>query len=137
MSIHLHDHTEWIDQLEPASRELLEHSWHEATKVFSARGLDNYVKGAAALRGLGRGHELVNAWIDSAPQVAQEVGEDVVGELATTALMLASKTSGAVIELVLATAPTAARRLADGALFMQYLQFLNTLVAQAPRGLRP
>ena len=137
MSVHLHDHAEWTDQLEPASRELLEHSWPDATKVFSARGLDNYVKGAAALRGLGRGHELVDAWIDGAPQVAQEIGEDVVGELATTALMLASKTSGSVIELVLATAPTAARRLADGALFMQYLQFLNTLVAQAPRGLRP
>lgn len=137
MSVHLHDHAEWIDQLEPASRELLERSWPDATKVFSARGLDNYVKGAAALRGLGRGHELVDAWIASAPQVAKEIGEDVVGELATIALMLASKTSGAVIELVLATAPTAARRLADGALFMQYLQFLNTLVAQAPRGLRP
>jgi len=137
MSVHLHDHAEWTDQLEPASRELLELTWPQATKVFSARGLDNYVKGAAALRGLGRGHELVNAWIDGAPQVAQEIGEDVVGELATTALMLASKTSGSVIELMLATAPTAARRLADGALFMQYLQFLNTLVAQAPRGLRP
>lgn len=137
MSVHFQDHAEWIDQLEPASRELLAHRWPDATKVFSARGLDNYVKGAAALRGLGRGAALVNAWIDGAPQVAQEVGEDVVGELATTALMLASKTSGAVIERVLATAPTAARRLADGALFMQYLQFLNTLVAQAPRGLRP
>ena len=137
MSVHLDDHAEWIEQLEPASRELLEHSWSDATKVFSARGLDNYVKGAAALRGLGRGDELVNAWIDGAPQVAKEVGEDVVGELATSALMLASKTSGSVIELVLATAPTAARRLADGALFLQYLQFLNTLVAQAPRGLRP
>ncbi|WP_234263720.1 nitric oxide reductase activation protein NorD [Hydrogenophaga sp. NFH-34] len=137
MSVHLEDHAEWIEQLAPASRELLEHSWSDATKVFSARGLDNYVKGAAALRGLGRGDELVNAWIASAPQVAKEVGEDVVGELATSALMLASKTSGSVIELVLATAPTAARRLADGALFLQYLQFLNTLVAQAPRGLRP
>lgn len=137
MSAHLHDHAEWMDPLEPASRELLVHRWPDAAKVFSARGLDNYVKGAAALRGLGRGAELVNAWIDSAPQVAQEVGEDVVGELASTALMLASKTSGAVIERVLGTAPTAARRLADGALFMQYLQFLNTLVAQAPRGLRP
>ena len=137
MSVHLNDHTEWTGQLASASRELLEHSWSDATKVFSARGLDNYVKGAAALRGLGRGDELVNAWIDGAPQVAREVGEDVVGELATTALMLASKTSGAVIELVLATAPTAARRLADGGLFLQYLQFVGTLVAQAPRGLRP
>ncbi|HMN94557.1 MAG TPA: nitric oxide reductase activation protein NorD [Hydrogenophaga sp.] len=137
MSVHLQDHAEWTDPLSPASRELLEHSWPEATRVFSARGIDNYVKGAAALRGLGRGDQLVITWIDSAPQVAREVGEDVVGELATTALTLASRTAGAVIELVLATAPTAARRLGDGALFLQYLQFLNTLVAQAPRGLRP
>ena len=137
MTLHLHDYAEWLADLEPASRELLEHSWSDATKVFSARGLDNYVKGASALRGLGRGAAPVNAWIDSAPQVAKEVGEDVVGELATTALLLASRTSGAVIELVLATAPTAARRLADGALFLQYLQFLNVLLAQAPRGLRP
>ena len=137
MSVHLHDHAEWTDTLEPVSLELLEHTWGDATKVFSARGLDNYVKGASALRGLGRGNGPVHAWIDSAPQVAKEVGEDVVSELATTALMLASKTSGAVIELVLATAPTAARRLADGALFLQYLQFLNSLLAQAPRGLRP
>jgi nitric oxide reductase NorD protein len=137
MSVHLQDHAEWTDTLEPASLELLAHTWGDATKVFSARGLDNYVKGASALRGLGRGIGPVHAWIDSAPQVAKEVGEDVVSELATTALMLASKTSGAVIELVLATAPTAARRLADGVLFLQYLQFLNTLLAQAPRGMRP
>ena len=137
MSVQLQDHAEWVEQLDPSSVDLLTHTWPEATKVFSARGLDNYVKGAAALRGLGRGHALVNAWIEGAPQVAKEIGEDVVGELATTALVLASKTSGAVIELVLATAPTAAKRLADAALFMQYLQFLNTLVAQAPRGLRP
>ena len=137
MNAHLHDQAEWIEPLEPALRERLEHGWAEAAKVLSPRALDHYVKGAAALRGLGRGAELVHAWLDSAPQVAREVGEDVVAELATTALALASKTSGAVIELVLVTAPTAARRLADGALFLQYLQFLSMLVALAPRGLRP
>jgi hypothetical protein len=109
----------------------------EASRHLSPRGLDNYAKGAAALHGLGRGSELVHTWIASVPLVARELGEDVVSELATTALMLASKTSGAVIERMLATAPTAAQRLADPALFLQYLQFLNTLVAQAPRGLRP
>jgi hypothetical protein len=51
--------------------------------------------------------------------------------------MLASKTSGAVIELLLATAPTAASRLGDAQLFLNYLQFINTLIAQAPRGVRP
>ncbi|MDP3700985.1 MAG: nitric oxide reductase activation protein NorD [Hylemonella sp.] len=137
MSVHLADYEEWLADLAPESRVLLEHTWSDATRVFSARGLDNYVKGASALRGLGRGAGVVDAWIDAAPQVAKEVGEDAVAELVTVALMLASRTSGAVIELVLATAPTAARRLADGLLFQQYAQFLNTLVAQAPRGLRP
>ena len=137
MGVHLQDHLEWLEQLEPMSRVLAEQHWPEAAKVLSSRGMDNYAKGAAALRGLGRGPEVVNAWLKGVPQVAKEVGEDVVGELATTALVLASKTSGAVIELVLSTAPTAARRLADSALFLQYLQFLNALVAQAPRGLRP
>jgi hypothetical protein len=137
MSINLDDYQTLLEDLEPESRALLQAEWTEATKVFSPRGLDNYVKGASALKGLGRGRGPVDAWITEAPQVAKEVGEDVVADLATTALMLASKTSGAVIELILATAPTAARRLGDGELFRNYLQFLNTLVAQAPRGVRP
>ncbi|MHB1100393.1 MAG: VWA domain-containing protein, partial [Burkholderiales bacterium] len=109
----------------------------DATKVFSPRGLDNYLKGVSAIRGLGRGDSLVETWIKEAPRVAKEVGEDVVGELATASLTLASKTSGAVIELLLATAPAAAKRLGDAQLFINYLQFINTLIAQAPRGVRP
>jgi nitric oxide reductase NorD protein len=137
MSINLDDYKELLEDLEPESLDLLHSVWPDATKVFSPRGLDNYLKGASALRGLGRGRSLVDAWIDATPQVAKEVGEDVVGDLATAALMLASRTSGAVIELMLATAPTAAKRLGDAHLFQNYLQFLNTLIAQAPRGVRP
>lgn len=80
---------------------------------------------------------MVDCWIDEIPLVAKEVGEDVVGDLATSVLGLASRTSGAVIELVLATSPTAAKRLGDAHLFQNYLQFLNVLIAQAPRGIRP
>jgi hypothetical protein len=137
MSVNLDDYKELVDDLTPESQEILRSTWAEATKVYSARGLDNYIKGAVALRGLGRGCNLVVAWLENAPQVAKEVGEDVVADLATTALTLASKTSGAVIEMMLATAPTAASRLGDSTLFIKYLQFLNTLLAQAPRGVRP
>ena len=137
MGINPDDYKELLEDLEPESVALLHVTWPEATRVFSPRGLDNYLKGASALRGLGRGRGVVDAWINEAPQVAKEVGEDVVGDLATSALTLASRTSGAVIELVLATAPTAAKRLGDAQLFQQYLQFLNTLIAQAPRGVRP
>ncbi|MBU1264771.1 MAG: nitric oxide reductase activation protein NorD [Gammaproteobacteria bacterium] len=137
MSIKLEDYAELLEDLSPHTRDALNAAWHEATKVFSPRGLDNYLKGVSAIRGLGRGDSLVETWIEQAPQVAKEVGEDVVADLATASLMLASKTSGAVIELLLATAPTAAKRLGDSALFLKYLQFINTLIAQAPRGVRP
>lgn len=137
MAVHLDDYAELLEDLPAACREALDSAWHDATKVFSPRGLDNYLKGAAALGRLGRGPELISAWIDGAPQVAKEVGEDVVAELVTHALHLASKTSGGVIALILSTAPTAAKRLGDADLFLNYLQFLNTLVSQAPRGVRP
>ena len=137
MSIKLEDYAELLEDLSEHSRAALEANWHDATRVFSPRGLDNYLKGISAIRGLGRGDSLVETWIQNAPGVAKEVGEDVVSELATSALTLASKTSGVVIELLLATAPTAANRLGDAQLFLNYLQFINTLLAQAPRGVRP
>lgn len=137
MTINLDDYKELLEDLEPESIELLHHAWPEAIKVFSPRGLDNYLKGVSAIRGLGRGRSLVDCWINEVPLVAKEIGEDIIGDLATSLLSLASRTSGAVIELVLSTAPTAAKRLGDAHLFQNYLQFLNTLIAQAPRGIRP
>jgi len=137
MSFSLAGYAELLENLSPHSQEALQANWHEATKVFSPRGLDNYLKGAAAMRGLGKGDSLVETWIEEAPMVAKEVGEDVVGDLATASLELASRTSGTVIELLLATAATAANRLGDAELFIKYLQFINTLIAQAPRGVRP
>ncbi|MBZ0090967.1 MAG: nitric oxide reductase activation protein NorD [Sulfuricellaceae bacterium] len=137
MSINLEDYRELTSSLSPELQESLHSAWLEAAKVFSARGLDNYLKGAAALKSLGKGDGLVATWIDHAPLVAKEIGEDAVPDLVQTALSLASKTSGGVIELVLSTAPTAANRLGDEHLFGAYLQFLNTLLSQAPRGVRP
>ncbi|SCC93657.1 Rubisco activation protein CbbO [Thiomonas sp. X19] len=137
MAINLDDYADYLEDLSEHTQTVLKSAWPDATKVLSPRGLDNYLKGAGALHGLGKGDSLVENWIDNAPLVAKEVGEDVVGELATAALTLASKTSGAVIELLLATAPTAANRLGDAELFSKYLQFINTLIAQAPRGVRP
>ncbi|MBU0592787.1 MAG: nitric oxide reductase activation protein NorD [Gammaproteobacteria bacterium] len=137
MSINLEDYQELIDALSPELQESLYAAWHEAARVFSARGLDNYLKGAAALKTLGKGDDLIATWIDHAPLVAKEIGEDIIPDLIQTVLELASKTSGAVIELVLSTAPTAANRLGDETLFRAYLQFLNTLLSQAPRGVRP
>jgi hypothetical protein len=137
MSVNLTDYNELLESLEAESRSLLENTWPEAVRIFSSRGIDNYLKGASALQGLGRGRELVDAWINSVPRVAREIGDDIISDLATACLKLASKTSGSVIEMIIVTSVTAAGRLGDSDLFRSYLQFLNTLIAQAPRGIRP
>jgi len=137
MSVNLADYTELIEELPDNHRQLLEAEWHEAARILSPRGLDNWLKSAIALMRMGRGGDIVSAWIDHVPAVAREVGEDVIADLAQQCLLFASRTSGAVIELIVATSPTAAKRLGDPELFRAYLQLLNVLLGQAPRGLRP
>jgi len=137
MSIKLEDYQELLDGLPPEAVHVLHSSWVEATKSFSARGLDNYLKAASAINQLGRGAALVIAWLEEAPHVSKEIGEEVIVDLAQTAMSLTSKTSGSVIELILATSTTAARRLSDAQLFLNYLQFIDSLVSKAPRGVRP
>ena len=66
------------------------------------------MQGARALKNLGRGSELVITFIKSAPSIAKEIGEDSVVDLLDTVMALASKTSGSVLEAIVATAPTAA-----------------------------
>ncbi len=137
MSIHLEDYQDVLGELSEQSRSILASSWQEATKVFSPQGLANYLQGARALKQLGRGCDLVAAYLENAPQVARDIGQDIVPDLVQTGMAMASKTSGSVIALIFSTAPIAASRLGDEQLFRGYLQLLNLLIAQAPRGLRP
>ncbi|MES1981266.1 MAG: nitric oxide reductase activation protein NorD [Pseudomonadota bacterium] len=137
MSLSLESHTELLEELGEHASDILKSSWYEAARVFSPQGLENYVQGARAFKNLGRGSELVISFIEAAPDIAKEIGEDSVVDLLDTVMALASKTSGAVLEKIVSSAPIAARRLGDAALFGAYLQLLNTLLNQVPRGLRP
>jgi len=137
MTLSLEHHTELLEELGSHASEILQSSWYEAARVFSAHGLENYVQGARSLKSLGRGSELVITFIECAPSIAKEIGEDSVVDLLDTVMALASKTSGAVLQAVIASAPIAAKRLGDASLFGAYLQLVNTLLNQVPRGLRP
>lgn len=137
MTIKLEDHADLLEELGEHASSMLHASWHEAARIFSPKGLEGYLIGAQRLKRLGKGQELVTTFIQSAPEIAREIGEGAVIELVQTVMMMASKTSGSILELVVGTAPTAAKRLGDEALFHGYLQLLNVLLAQAPRGLRP
>lgn len=137
MGSNLDDHRELYGDLGPRAAEILRASWQEASRSLSPRGLEDYLRAARSLHDLGRGADPVASFIQEAPAVARELGEDSVAQLAQAALAMASRTSGGVIALVIATSPTAARRLGDPELFLAWLRFLDVLLAQAPRGVRP
>ncbi|PWR00590.1 nitric oxide reductase activation protein NorD [Leucothrix pacifica] len=137
MAIQLSDYQDVLDELGETANEVLEANWHEAARVFSPRGLDTYLRGASGLKSLGRGTDLVVSFIESAPQVAREIGEDAVAELLSSAIKMYSRTSAEVLVLLFSTAPSAAARMGEIGLFKGYLMLLNNMLAQAPRSLRP
>ena len=137
MAIHLEEFQELVDELPSGAQDVLRASWNEAARAFSSRGLDNFLKGAVALHQLGRGEELVVTYLQSMPELARAIGEDVLPDVVNFLLAMASKTSGQVLALIVGTAPMAGQRLGDEELFRQFLSVLSLMLAQAPRGLRP
>ncbi len=137
MAIQLTEYQDLLEDLGEQAGEVLEATWHDAVRVFSPRGLDAYLKGAAGLKSLGRGNDLVISYIESAPLVAKEIGEQAVPELLSLAIKMYSRTSAEVLSLVFSTAPTAANRLGELDLFNAYLSLLDNLVGKAPRAIRP
>ncbi len=137
MAIHLDEFQELLDELPGKAQDLLRATWNEAARAFTPRGLDNYLKGAVALQRLGRAEELVVSFLESMPEVARGIGEEVLPDLVSFLLGMASKTSGQVLALIASTAPLAAQRVGDAELFRSYLKVLEIVLAQAPRGLRP
>ena len=137
MAVELEKYQNILDELGDHTSEVLRASWGEALRIFSPRGLETYLHGAASLKSLGRGTDLVVSYIQSAPAVARELGEDAVSDLLAAAIKMYSKTSAAVLSLLFSSSPVAAARLGDLDLFRGYLHLIDTLLAQAPRGVRP
>ena len=137
MAVELEKYQDLLDELGEHAGEVLHASWDEAARAFSPRGLEAYLRGATSLKSLGRGTDLVVSYIQSAPAVARELGEDAVSDLLAAAIKMYSKTSATVIALIFSSSPVAAARLGDAELFRGYLHLIDTLLAQAPRGVRP
>jgi hypothetical protein len=137
MHAELAEYLECIDPEDLANLEAVEASWLEAQRIMSPQGLENYLVGIKAMCTLGKGQDLVLTYVQEMPQVAREVGEDIVPDVIEALMKMASLTSGPVITLILANLPLAATRLGDADLLRGYLKLLHQLAGKAPRGLRP
>lgn len=137
MSIHLDEYKECFEKAAPEIKDTLESTFHEASRVMSPGGLQDYLEGGKGLCNLGRGHDVVITYLEEMPMVVKECGEDVIRDIVAAAMKLSSMTSGEVIALMFSSLPTAARRLGDPELLRGYLSLIHQLSARAARGLRP
>jgi hypothetical protein len=137
MTIQLEEYQEFLEKFSPETRAIFDSTYQEATRVMSPAGLADYLDGAKGLCKLGRGNDLVMTYLQEMPQVAKECGEDIIPDVVTAAMKLASMVSGEVINLMLASLPSVARHLGDAELVRGYLTFIHQFSSTAARGLRP
>ncbi|MCS5585890.1 MAG: VWA domain-containing protein [Gammaproteobacteria bacterium] len=133
----LEDYAEFLEKIAPEVRDVLDATFQDAARVISPAGLKDYLDGAKALCGLGRGNDLVVTYLEVMPQMAKECGEDIIPDCVTAAMKASSMTSGEVIILLLSTLPNVARHLGDAQLVRGYLTLIHQLASTAARGLRP
>ncbi|HEB58527.1 MAG TPA: VWA domain-containing protein [Gammaproteobacteria bacterium] len=136
-SIKLEDYAEFLEQVVPEIKDVLDSTFHDAARIMSPAGLSDYLDGAKALTNLGRGHDLVITYLQEMPLVARECGEDIIPDCISAAMKVSSMTSGEVITLLFASLPTASRHLGDAQLVRGYLTLIHQLASTAARGLRP
>ncbi len=137
MSIDFSEYVSCLDEEHQEHREALEASYHEAARVMSPNGLQNYLEGMRAMCTIGRNQDLVMSYVQEMPDVAKEIGEDIIPDIVHAMMKLSSHTSGSVIALMIAQMPLVARRLGDADVVRGYLKLLHNLAGKAPRGLRP
>lgn len=121
----------------PSTEDALQSAMRDAARLMSPQGMQALQAAVDALAGLRRGERIPLLFARQAPALARAIGEDAVAQFARELAHMTQKTSAAVIEKVIESAPLAAARLGDEALFLSYLSLLGLLAAQAPRGLRP
>ena len=95
-----------------------------ASARLSPAGLEAWLAGAKFLGSLGRGPEPMLVFLEEAPEVAAVLGEEAIEALREAAYRISRTPNGQAIAPFLQTAPAAARRLEDLALFRGYLDIV-------------
>ncbi|MCW2306245.1 nitric oxide reductase activation protein NorD [Rhodobium gokarnense] len=137
MTVDLEEYRETLSKRAPEIADILTAVFPDAARHMSPAGLKTWLDGARALADLGRGINVVEAFLREMPTVAKECGDDVIEDCVVAAMKLSSMTSGEVITLLIESLPVAARRLGDPELLRGYLALIHQISAKAPRGLRP
>lgn len=119
-----------IDEIFPAAMA-------EATAVFSPAGLDNYLDGASAICGLGRGQELPVLFLEGMSEVARHAGEEVIDDVVAMARLLSRTANARAIHPFLSTLPAVAARLRGAVLLREWFAIVSRMAQNVSDGLVP
>jgi nitric oxide reductase NorD protein len=95
-----------------------------ARSKISAEGITAYIAGARAIGKMGRGHEPVLAFLEEMPDVAAQLGEDVIPFVVEFTLKLSRTPNAKAIAPFLQSLAAAARALESQPSFWEYLQLV-------------
>jgi hypothetical protein len=126
----LHCSVPQVDDIFPACLE-------EATRLLTPQGVEDWLDGASAICGLGRGQELPVIFLENMPRVARIAGERIIAEVVEMARYLSRSGNAQAIAPYLARLPAVTRRLETDELLLFYFDIVRQIAEQAPAGLAP
>ncbi|GAV20441.1 nitric oxide reductase NorD protein [Mariprofundus micogutta] len=100
----------------------------EAKVLLSTEGLNSYIENARFLGKMGRGPEPLLVYLEEAPLVAKEVGEEALEDLREFAHYLSTHTNFKAMVPFLQTSGAVARRLHSYDLFNQYIEIIRDMM---------
>lgn len=106
----------------------------DARQHLSAAGITVYIDGANAINRMGRGEESVLVFLEEIPQVAANMGENVIEEIVSFTRTLAKSPNSKAIPNFLQSLGAAARALESRELFTEYLNLVvQTAIRTSPK----
>jgi len=100
----------------------------EAKALLSTQGLVSYIEHASFLGKLGRGPEPLLVYLEEAPGVAAQVGEEAMADLRDFTHYLSTHTNFKAMVPFLQTSSAVARRLQTYELFQQYVELIRDMM---------
>jgi hypothetical protein len=100
----------------------------EASARLSAEGLESFIENARFIGKMGRGAEPLLIYLETAPQAASQVGEEVLGDLKDMAYYMSTHTNFKAIVPFLQTCGAVSECLPSYALFKRYIDMVREMM---------
>jgi len=112
----------------PQIQECLEDYVQDAVRNLSNKGIDNYFSGASLICMIGRGWEPVSIYLEEMPEMANQLGEDILEIVSKSVWDMSRSPNGKAIPPFMMCLPEASRRLGTLEQMKHFFEILEEMV---------